>query len=72
MQNSPEAIAECTSANYQGVVSVMAADASREQRRSWVARWQRINTYVPGVYAVQVVGELPEWVVAEMAEKGIK
>ncbi len=28
------------------------ADASQ----SWVARWQRLDGYVPGVYAVKVVG----------------
>lgn len=31
-------------------------------KQSWVAKWQRIDKYVPGTYAVKVVGELPEGV----------
>ena len=29
-------------------------------KESWVARWQRITEYVPGMYCVKVNGELPE------------
>ncbi len=35
---------------YEGLITL--ADASQ----SWVARWQRLDGYVPGVYAVKVVG----------------
>ena len=28
--------------------------------QSWVARWQRLDGYVPGVYAVKVVGMVSE------------
>ena len=29
-------------------------------QKSWVARWQRLDTYVPGVYAMKVSGQLPD------------
>ena len=35
---------------YEGLITL--ADPSA----SWVARWQRLDGYVPGVYAVKVVG----------------
>lgn len=29
-------------------------------QQSWVAKWQQINNNIPGIYAVEVIGELPE------------
>jgi transcription elongation factor SPT4 len=40
--------------------------------RSWVARWQRIDRYAPGTYAVQVIGRLPDGYVQDLADKGVK
>ena len=28
--------------------------------KSWVAKWQQIGNNVPGMYAIEVTGELPE------------
>ncbi|KAI9854656.1 MAG: Transcription elongation factor SPT4, partial [Pleopsidium flavum] len=50
LANAPDAIQECTSQVYEGLITL--ADASQ----SWVAKWQRLDGYVPGVYAVKVVG----------------
>ncbi len=50
LANAPDAIQECTSQVYEGLITL--ADAAQ----SWVARWQRLDGYVPGVYAVKVVG----------------
>lgn len=36
--------------------------------RSWVAKWQRIDGYVRGIYATKVMGQLPEEVVTGLAE----
>ena len=43
-----------------------------EPERSWVARWQRIDGYVPGLYAVQVIGDLPEAYVQDLSEHGVR
>lgn len=40
--------------------------------RSWVAKWQRLEGYVPGVYAVKVVGVLPREIVSAMEGDGVK
>jgi len=43
-----------------------------DPKTSWVAKWQRLEGYVPGMYAVKVVGELPDDVVLQMEDSGIK
>lgn len=48
--NSTEAVQECTSQVFEGLVTL--SDPST----SWVSRWQRLDGYVSGVYAVKVVG----------------
>ena len=45
-----DAVQECTSQVYEGLITL--ADPTT----SWVARWQRLEGYVPGVYAVKVTG----------------
>jgi uncharacterized membrane protein YphA (DoxX/SURF4 family) len=34
--------------------------ALMEAQSSWVAKWQRIVTFVPGIYALEVTGRLPD------------
>jgi transcription elongation factor SPT4 len=41
-----------TSANFQGAIAVLAP------RESWCARWQRIESFKPGVYALCVYGTI--------------
>ena len=45
-----DAIQDCTSQVFEGLLTV--SDTSK----SWVARYQRLEGYVPGVYAIQVEG----------------
>jgi transcription elongation factor SPT4 len=51
-----DAIAESTSSVFEGVI--MMADP----QGSWVAKWQRLEGYVPGMYAVKVSGTVSGWV----------
>ena len=37
-----------------------------------MARFQRLDKYVPGVYAVKVVGMLPDEVLQQMEDSGIR
>ncbi len=39
---------------------------------SWVAKWQRLEGYVAGVYAVKVVGELSPDIVSALEGEGLK
>lgn len=58
-------IGECTSEVFEGLITL--ADPSR----SWVAKWQRLDTYVKGVYAMKVSGKLSAEVLAILEEEGI-
>ncbi|KOS19705.1 Transcription elongation factor SPT4 [Escovopsis weberi] len=54
LAGSPDQIESCTSQVFEGLISL--ADPST----SWVAKWQRLDNYVPGVYAIKVSGQLPD------------
>ena len=45
-----DVIQDCTSQVFEGLITL--ADPTS----SWVAKWQRLEAYVPGVYAVKVQG----------------
>jgi len=66
MKGSPDRISVCTTTYYDGVIAVI------DPESSWVARWQRISKYVPGMYAVRVKGRIPEDVETELESRGIK
>lgn len=66
LQNSQDAIAECTSQVFDGLITLI------DPQTSWVAKWQRLTQYVPGVYAVRVVGQLPGEVLNVLEDNGIR
>ncbi|KAH8131296.1 hypothetical protein ACSS6W_009518 [Trichoderma asperelloides] len=51
---SQDQIESCTSQVFEGLITL--ANPSK----SWVAKWQRLDGYVPGVYAIKVSGQLPD------------
>ncbi|RKP04226.1 hypothetical protein CXG81DRAFT_23180 [Caulochytrium protostelioides] len=62
--NSGRAL-ECTSSQFDGVIAVTRPD------KSWVARWQRVDQFQKGIYAIRVQGRLPLDVQDELHEQGI-
>ncbi|KAI5292054.1 Transcription elongation factor SPT4 [Ascosphaera acerosa] len=50
LRGNSEAVQECTSQVYEGIIAL--ADPAT----SWVAKYQRLDGYVPGTYAVKVTG----------------
>ncbi|GFO34802.1 transcription elongation factor spt4 [Plakobranchus ocellatus] len=64
MKNNRDAVYECTSANFEGLIAMMSPEDS------WVAKWQRIERMVKGCYAVSVTGSLPPSIVRELRAKG--
>jgi transcription elongation factor SPT4 len=66
LTGSLDTVLECTSANFNGCLALM------DPKTSWVAKWQRIEGYVPGVYAVQVIGQLPDGYVQDLTEQGLR
>ena len=53
LENNLGKVMECTSAYFEGMIALV------NPQGSWVAKWQRIVTNVPGLYAIEVLGELP-------------
>jgi len=66
LQNSPDTVAECTSAVFDSLITV------GDPATSWVAKWQRLSTYLPGVYAVKVVGTLPDEIIQILEDNGVR
>jgi transcription elongation factor SPT4 len=65
LTGNPEQINDCTSQVFEGLITV--ADTSK----SWVARYQRLEGYQPGVYACQVEGILPDDIIGLIESAGI-
>ncbi|KAJ5223560.1 hypothetical protein N7468_008102, partial [Penicillium chermesinum] len=61
-----DAIQECTSQVFEGLISI------RDPSASWVARWQRLDNYVPGTYATKVSGSLSEDIIGSLEDSGVK
>lgn len=66
LANSSDAVQECTSQVFEGLITL--ADPTT----SWVARWQRLEGCVSGVYAVKVVGTLPDDVKQNIEDAGAR
>ena len=61
-----DSVQECTSQVYEGLITLANPSSS------WVARWQRLDKYVPGIYAVKVVGNLPDEILQTMEDSGVR
>ncbi|KAK4191382.1 transcription elongation factor spt4 [Podospora australis] len=62
LQGSQDAIDSCTSTVFDGLITL--ADPTK----SWVAKWQRLDGYVRGVYATKVSGQLPDEVRTQLED----
>ncbi|ERT02359.1 transcription elongation factor SPT4 [Sporothrix schenckii 1099-18] len=63
LAGSPEQIDTCTSQVFEGLITLA------NPNKSWVARWQRLDGYVRGVYAIKVSGQLPDDVRAQLEDE---
>ena len=50
MRHSADVVHDCTSAVFEGMIALA------DPESSWVAKWQRLQGYAPGTYAVKVEG----------------
>ncbi|KAI9105630.1 Spt4/RpoE2 zinc finger-domain-containing protein, partial [Phlyctochytrium arcticum] len=66
LKDSNKRIIDCTSSNFDGMIAQLNPAAS------WVAKWQRTDKFVQGMYAIRVSGRLPESVVDDLGDNGIK
>ncbi|KAK9887876.1 hypothetical protein WA026_000181 [Henosepilachna vigintioctopunctata] len=65
MKNNRDNVYECTSSNFDGMIAAMSPEDS------WVCKWQQINRFCRGVYAISVSGRLPNGIIREMKSRGI-
>ncbi|KJZ75571.1 Transcription elongation factor spt-4 [Hirsutella minnesotensis 3608] len=54
LAGSQDQIESCTSQVFEGLITLA------NPAKSWVAKWQRLDGYVGGVYAIKVSGQLPD------------
>ncbi|KAL2753863.1 hypothetical protein ACRALDRAFT_1032954 [Sodiomyces alcalophilus JCM 7366] len=67
LAGSPDQIDSCTSQVFEGLITLV------DPSRSWVAKWQRLDGYVRGVYATKVSGQLPDEIrIALEEESGVR
>lgn len=64
--NEDGQVQECTSPSFEGTVSI-----GKDSKESWVARWLRIESFCPGIYAIKVNGNLPLSVIEDLKDKNI-
>ena len=55
----------CTTSNFEGVVALV------QPEKSWLAKWEALRKFYPGVYALQVFGEMPPQIQEFLIDKGI-
>ncbi|OMJ21200.1 Transcription elongation factor SPT4 [Smittium culicis] len=65
MRGSIDRVMDCTSSNFDGIIALV------DPNRSWVARWNHLSSYHPGIYASHVTGRIPEYVEDELSQRGI-
>ena len=66
MAEDRDVVHEFTSPNFDGMVAIM------EPKNSWVARWQGVQNFVPGCYALRVRGTLPSQWATLLEDEGFK
>jgi transcription elongation factor SPT4 len=65
LRGQNESIQELTSQVFEGLITL------HNPKTSWVAKWQRLSDYIPGIYATKVVGLLPDDIVQALEDAGI-
>eukprot|EP00904_Undaria_pinnatifida_P003551 jgi/Undpi1/13197/HiC_scaffold_8.g02859.m1 len=65
MESDQARVQDCTTTYFTGLIAMI------DPETSWVGKWQRISGCRPGMYAIEVVGELPTEVLEFLEEKRI-
>lgn len=49
-----------TIGSYDGLIAIM------NPARSWVSKWQRVDRFVSGMYAIRISGQLPDYITDQL------
>ncbi|KAG5930501.1 transcription elongation factor spt4 [Claviceps sorghi] len=63
LAGSQDQIESCTSQVFEGLITLA------NPAKSWVAKWQRLDGYVAGLYAIKVSGQLPDEIRSTLEEE---
>ena len=66
MEEINEKVLSCTSSFYAGFHAIL------DPKESWMAKWMQTRQALPGIYASEIMGSLPEEARALCEEKGYK
>mmetsp|Transcript_24943 Transcript_24943/g.54703 ORF Transcript_24943/g.54703 Transcript_24943/m.54703 type:complete len:129 (+) Transcript_24943:114-500(+) len=66
MIDNPERANMCTSAFYEGQAALM------DPRESWAAKWIRVDSYLPGVYALSITGTFDREIEEDLEARGVR
>lgn len=65
-QGDKERVLSCTTSSFTG------AYVALKPRMSWVAKWQRVASFVPGAYAVSIDAKMPDDIVELLQDNRIR
>jgi transcription elongation factor SPT4 len=54
MEGYTDRVAKYTTPYFEGLIGLV------DPNGSWVAKWQRIDNCKPGMYAIEMIGNLPK------------
>lgn len=66
MVDNQDRCSTCTTAFFEGQAAIM------DPRESWAAKWIRVDTYLPGVYAITVTGAFDRETEENLESRGIR
>jgi transcription elongation factor SPT4 len=66
MEDNIERVNNYTTAFFEGQTAVF------DPRESWAAKWIRVDSFVPGVYAITVTGQLDRETEEDLENQGIR
>ena len=66
MVDNQDRCSMCTTAFFEGQAAIM------DPRESWAAKWIRVDTYLPGVYAITVTGAFDRETEEKLESRGIR
>ena len=66
MESNHERCNLCTTAFFEGQVAV--SDPSE----SWTAKWLRIDSFLPGIYAISITGQFEREIEEELENRGCR